>query len=176
MPYYNVEPELMAEYGASPDDPTQFYEPADTAFDAGNCSAVTKVLWDVLVGKGFTAMRCHYDGGYDEGFAYFDHAEANGVAFTAGELGELLADTPVPEAALLVYDDPAYPEDVRQRMREQQAARTPAQRVADALEELAYETASQLLGEGFGTGEYSLRGQYRVELNARRIVDLEGAS
>jgi hypothetical protein len=43
--------------------------------------------------------------------------------------------------------------------------------VADALNDLAHEIASVLLGEGFGTGEYQLYGAFTADLKSGAITD-----
>jgi hypothetical protein len=114
---------------------------------------------------GATVVHCRYDGGNDEGFAWIDRVElTGGERIDVDELSRRLSGTGL--AADMAGDEPgnAYLiEDPMRAMREN-------------LEYgLAVLWVSKLLGEGFGTGEYSMYGAFRVDLVALTIRDDPGA-
>ncbi len=176
MPYFNIDPEAMeewAEMGAPSDFEASYYEAAEAVFNFEQADELVRLVRRELLEKGFSEVRCHYDGGYDEGFAYFDEAVCNGSIFSSDELTELLSDGPLPEAAGAMYHNESYPEAVRRQMMERFEAMPKKQRVANALEEFVIALANELLGEGFGTGEYELRGRFQVDLASGQVVDIE---
>lgn len=178
MPHYEVDPEMleeMAEYGMDMGDISAgaTYVPASATFDDANLSGGARLLRDALVAKGITVVECRYDGGYDEGFSYFDHAVADGQRMSATELANLFAEGPLAEASLEPPIDGPYPAGYRDQMRERLATIPAAQRIEGLIEELAESLAVVLLGEGYGTGEMSLRGRYRADLQSGEIEDIE---
>lgn len=179
MPYYQVDPEFleeMAEYGMQaemPSGPGPFYEPAHANFTDGNLSGGARLLRDALVEKGINQVQCRYDGGYDEGFAYFEHGFAAGQPMSASEVANLFAEGPLAEASLEPTADGPYPPGYRDQMRARLAEIPAVQRIEGMVEELAESLAVVLLGEGYGTGEMSLRGRFRADLAASEIEDVE---
>ncbi len=49
---------------------------------------------------------------------------------------------------------------------------TRAEWTRDALDYFIHELASQLLGRGFGTGEYSLEGAFVFDIEANTLTDI----
>jgi hypothetical protein len=101
---------------------------------------------------GVRRAYCRYDGGHDEGFAwpdYFDMQDGGRIS----------------------------PRDLAGRLRGAGFAdRFPARHAfgetdLDVLRRLSFEWASLLLGNGYGTGEYSMYGAFTVDLEACTIVD-----
>lgn len=174
MPYYEIDPETLEEYaeymegGEAPHQSGAFYEPAEAVVNLESGNALARTLRDALVAKGFSSVYCRYDGGFDEGFAYFGHATANGVPFDPQELAALLKDTPLADALVA-----SYPEPYQVELRAEMAAASPEKQTLQALEDFADTMAAELLGQGYGTGDYSMRGQFTVDLLSGRIVDLE---
>jgi hypothetical protein len=121
---------------------------------------------------GVRRVYCRYDGGNDEGFAWFDHYEIeDGKPMDSQLVGQRLREMKVYQelgAAGLV-----------------QASGEAAQHEMETLGNLvggmlSDEWAAILLGQGFGTGEYLMYGAFMVDLeeciisddpNARPIVE-----
>jgi hypothetical protein len=110
---------------------------------------------------GVATAYCRYDGGNDEGFAWFDHvtlkdgrrldAEALVDRLVAAGVGRKLV------AAKITIGGPA---------------RSDEEQVRDVINYwLANEWVSLLLGGGFGTGEYSMYGACTVDLETGLITD-----
>lgn len=185
MPYYDFDPgafeelaEEMEEMGEEarfemPDPSGHTYEPAETTFRFQQTESAPRHVRDALLANGFQRVLCRYDGGYDEGFAYFEHAVKGDECVAAAKLPDQLADSPLADPKLLAAEIAGYPEPVQGEMRQRIEQMAPTDRIGQLLEDFAFELASSLLGEGFGTGEYSLRGQFQVELNSGRITDLK---
>jgi hypothetical protein len=110
---------------------------------------------------------CRYDGGSDEGFAWFDRYETeDGTRVDVNLVGQKLRDLKIDDelvAAQLMYREPR-----------------PSDREAEMLGRsvgsmLAFEWASMLLGDSFGTGEYLMYGALTVDLEECVISDDPGA-
>jgi hypothetical protein len=199
MPYYNVDPGAYEEYAEEMGEELEipegeYYEPAETTYNFDEANVLVRAVRDALWEKGFWFVEGHYDGGYDEGFAYFDAAvidvgsdempdlvkagralgavpEAKRVA--GDELMAILQETRLSKVYLDSIDELNFPPAAKEAHRQRMLALPPAQHITSALEEFADELASELLGRGFGTGEYTLRGRFRADLRSGRIVDLE---
>ncbi len=200
MPYYQVDPDVleemreMGEEAVSEVPEGEFYEPAETTFDFSTADPIVQAMRRALVENGCVSVECRYDGGYDEGFAYFERAQ---VQLSTGELPELAAaakemgllpdtselsgedlaavlkDYPLAEAMKQSIDASRSPENWKVHQRKWLESATPQALVQHALENLADTLVSELLGQGFGTGEYSLRGRFRANLRTGLISDLE---
>lgn len=172
MPYYEVDPEVLEEFGEAAGGSGAFYEAASAVFNFTKAPPVVQKVRDAFIAKGFTTIDGHYDGGYDEGFSYFDAAVVNGVSFSVDEIGQLLAQ-PLSDAFDLMFDAMEGPPGMVEQMRERNSQATSAVRVENVLYEFIHTLATALLGDGFGTGEYSLRGRFRVDLLTGNIDDIE---
>jgi hypothetical protein len=107
--------------------------------------------FEALRELGIQAVYCSYNGGNDEGFANFDAVELESRRVELHELmhrlaGNLLGNKPFSDKAT------------------QRQFRSNLDLFADAL-------AMRLLGSGYGTGEYSLRGSFRADLMTGIIID-----
>ncbi len=114
-----------------------------------------------LRNAGVRRAYCRYDGGHDEGFAWpvrFDMQD--GGRLSPRELAERLRGAGLLDRlyAANVVDRPMGP--------------SPDQERDDVvLGWLCDEWASLLLGDGYGTGEYSMYGAFTVDLHACTITD-----
>jgi hypothetical protein len=110
---------------------------------------------------GVRRFYCRYDGGHDEGFSRLDRAEmANGERLDADALSRRLT-----EAGLL---DKIYAAGLMRPS----AHFSDQELLRQFLDDwLANEWAIMLLGDGYGTGEYSMYGAFTVDLEACTIVD-----
>jgi hypothetical protein len=136
------------------------YEPATGRFEVKGLNEVARRALEALRGVGAGRLRVTYDGGYDEGFAQAASVTINGVATSAADVAKLLASS---EFATWLRDRPkgVNPRDDFEWIRT----------VPDAIDELAFQIASVLLGEGYGTGEYELYGALDADLTTGQITD-----
>lgn len=108
-------------------------------------------------------LRCVYDGGNDEGFAWFDHLET-----TTGQMN--LTETVAAIEAL----------QLEKSLREADLMSEQAELQSELEELLNYslpeEFACLLLGFGFGTGAYTMYGAFTVDLDECTITDDEHAT
>jgi len=108
---------------------------------------------------------CRYDGGNDEGFCWFDSVEMeDSERITAAALVQRAW-----EAQLL---DKLYAAEV---MRPSDAISGQQQLDVFVRYTLCHEWASMLLGDRYGTGEYSMYGAFTVDLETCTITDDPGA-
>src|SRR5687768_11263958 len=148
------------------------YESAEAAFDAAKLSAVGRAALDALRGAGATALKVRYDGGYDEGFS---HAEAVVFGQQARDHEQVARDLTTPQLVAHIRAAAAQ-ESQWHNASEFYAGASDPEVVRHAMDELAHELASKLLGEGYGTGEYELYGAFTADLETGRIEDHEDAA
>jgi hypothetical protein len=104
---------------------------------------------------------CRYDGGHDEGFAWLDSIELrDGTRINADAVAQRLYDVQVHSRlrAADLYNRPegfSDLEHLRNHLRHW----------------LCNEWATMLLGDSYGTGEYSMYGAFTVDLEACTIAD-----
>lgn len=107
---------------------------------------------EALVALGAQRAYLRYDGGGDEGFAWFDHCVmADGSMCDADELAKHL------EAAAVVPTVQIW------------GGASPTRSALDDI--LASTWATTLLGEGYGTGEYVMYGAFWVDLETGLVTD-----
>jgi hypothetical protein len=145
------------------------YESASAAFDRRKLGAAAGAMLDALVAAGATEFRVRYDGGYDEGFSHADSVHFGARIVPADRaLGDLASPALSARVRAAVAAAP------KQRWGDQVGAYaelSDADVARNALDELAYELASKLLGDGFGTGEYQLYGVMTADLTSGQITD-----
>jgi hypothetical protein len=166
MPYLNT---YFDEEG-EPDDAGEYYEPAQAQVSFAFADDWLKAMRQYLVDLGYQSIIVRYDGGNDEGFAYFDRAESHvGGTADAKTVAEQLLSTPV-----TAHANPTQTDDCRLQVGNMILSEpgTANQRMGYLMDEFAHHGASALLGEGYGTGEYELRGWFRWNLNSGEAVDL----
>ena len=174
MPYYSFDPADFGDEEFGGDDyqsggQRHTYEPAEISSNVRRSDSLARDICDVLIAKGFSSAVCSYDGGYDEGFARFDSAIVNGVQFDLSETCELLKSTDIVDAIKASVDTSNYPDEFRKQFNE----RSSEAHIAEGLEEFAFFVAAELLGDGFGTGEYELKGRFRIDLESGHVTDLK---
>ena len=143
------------------------YQPAAARFDPGKLGAVARVMLDTLRAAGATGLRVRYDGGYDEGFA---HPDAVRFGDHPREVSQVLAEIASP-ALVAAVRAAAGRDSAWGNAAEMYAGVSDDVAVSYAMEELAHELASRLLGDGYGTGEYQLYGAFIAELESGQITD-----
>lgn len=125
------------------------------------------VMVPALRQLGGRRVHCVYDGGNDEGFAWFGSLETRDGKLSLEELCRRLAGTGL-------IDKLQQADGLHQS---QGHSRAESDVLREALEySLPEEWAVLLLGEGFGTGEYSMYGAFVVDLETLTIHDDRDAS
>jgi hypothetical protein len=165
-----VDPEELPPDFASKRPGEQFeYESAAARFEPEKLGAIARLTLDALRGIGVTRFRVRYDGGYDEGFAHADsvyfgpdprHLHVAVDRLATPEFVERFRTTCAQEkGGTFTY--------IREMLKD-----APARKIAEhALDELAHELASTLLGDGYGTGEYQLYGELVADFSSGEISD-----
>jgi hypothetical protein len=175
MPRYSFDEGIFEEYGEymdpasmpdltrSEDGELSYYQPAEGQLAEDKLSGLSREVLAVLRDLGATEILVRYDGGYDEGFAYFDSATVAGESHSVDALSEELASGSLgeePKERIIHYSP------------EVEATMTRAHRAKDALDCFAGDLAGQLLGNGFGTGEAGIEGRFRADLKTGLMVDI----
>ncbi|MDY6898011.1 MAG: hypothetical protein SWZ49_08015, partial [Cyanobacteriota bacterium] len=153
MPYFKLQGNRKYEY-----------EPAigQLKFSRDNLDSDSQQVFDVLREIGVKTVYCRYNGGHDEGFADFTGAKVEDRVVEFEELKSLLAQ------GLLGSKTTEY---LRRYYGFRHGEPSPQQRVEFYLDEFARSLATHLLGSGYGTGEYSMKGSFKANLLTGKIVD-----
>lgn len=158
------EPVRFTAYGAlipSPEPKSPWHRQGSSEYSEQGLAILVPALRDL----GARRAYCRYDGGHDEGFASLDHVEMqDGQRIEADALvAQLVAARTVDRDGLQRLTNGRYHRLVVSSYQDQ---------LREALEDwIATEWASMLLGQGFGTGEYSMYGAFTVDFEARTITD-----
>ena len=136
------------------------YEKAEATFTSKKLERVAKFVHQTLLDMGATEFRVRYDGGYDEGFAYPEYVvigkEKRPVAKLVADFKKLIPQI----RAESKKGRSDYLKDIVDKQVSEYA-----------IDQLAHELASLLLGEGYGTGEYELYGAFTADLKSGKITD-----
>lgn len=158
------------------------YETATATFKRADLESVSQIIFDALVSAGATKFRVTYDGGYDEGFSHSDTLFFGSGKSDDADPGEARGPTSVGKALgahKSLVDSirtAAGKSSMWGNAAEFYAKMNDAEVCTHAMDELAQELATKLLGEGFGTGEYQLYGALTADLRTGEIVDHEGVA
>jgi hypothetical protein len=122
---------------------------------------VLAIMIPALREIGARRVYCRYDGGNDEGFAWLDSVELQaGERINADALGRRLYEIQV--------QDKLYVAGIANRA----GGVLDQEGLQDLVRDwLVDEWAPMLLGNGYGTGEYSMYGAFTVDLDACVITD-----
>jgi len=163
MPHYEMDPDLYREYfgKAAPSDDGSFYEPASAEVPA-NGRKLASTLTPVLLAKGIQRIFCKYDGGNDEGFAYFESAETASGRLDQKQLVALINSTP---EAIALFDEKKSSVIYSGKHQPSVGERL--------LEDFVFALSVLLLGSGYGTGEYEMQGRFVFDLATRQITDIK---
>lgn len=148
------------------------YSSTEAKFDWKKLSPAAAVIRQALLAAGAKRFRVCYDGGYDEGFAHSDQIQLVDRQLSAQEAAKKLASPSLLEQvqkAVATGSRWAHSAEYYKDVSAEQAFKS-------ALDELAHELASRLLGDGYGTGEYQLYGAFTADLETGDIVDHEDAA
>lgn len=118
------------------------------------------IVLPVMRNNGVPRIYCGYDGGHDEGFAWLDYVE--------------MCDGRRMDLDAFIRWLSAH--QIQEKLLDAEILRGNANIAEAELREtlhygLADEWAAMLLGQGYGTGEYSMYGAFTVDLEACTITD-----
>jgi hypothetical protein len=155
MPFYKVD---VNEEGEAVE-AAEYYERAQTQVSLVSADDWVKEMHQRLLDLGYRSITVRYDGGYDEGFAYFDRAERQfgGTVEATTVAVQLLSGT------LARHAETRQTKDGGLQLGNMYLSEpgTANQRMGYLMDEFAHHGASALLGDGYGTGEYTMRGWFR---------------
>lgn len=154
--------QVKADFQHEGEDVLWTYEAASCALNPDKLSATSRLALRELRTLGATQIAVRYDGGGDEGFAHFENAKTPTGELNIAELAARFAPGPVGDVP---EGGPIF------GWRDQNAGRV--EQAHDALSWLVSELAFQLLGEGFGTGEFSIEGRFVADLETNTLTDIE---
>ncbi len=179
MPKFSFEEDMMRDFIGEADDfdfqaaaakykrdengHLSVYEAASCALDEPKLRETSHLALQELRRLGVTRFVVNYNGGGDEGFAHLGRARTSKGSIGKTKLIEQLQNGPLgekPEARNTFYSP----------QREAQLTRNDWTR--DALDLLVYELAVQLLGRGYGTGEFSVEGAFVTDLQSNTLTDI----
>jgi hypothetical protein len=151
MPYFKLSGERKYEY-----------QLANGLFTPEELDPDSRQVFDVLRELGVTTVYCSYNGGNDEGFAQLSGVKLEGSIVEFDDLKQQLT------GGLLGSKTSEY-----LRRYYSYSAKEPSQeqRVDFFLDLFADSLANRLLGQGYGTGEYSMKGSFRANLETGEIID-----
>lgn len=155
--------EQISRYKREPDGQLSEYEPAQCPLNQKKLQATAQLALQQITALGITQMTIRYDGGSDEGFTHFQSAKTATGEFTRDELITRLHNGPLGESP----ETPFY-----YRTASEKLTATRQQWTEEALELFIYEMGAQLLGDGFGTGEYSLEGSFIADFQTNMLNDI----
>lgn len=147
-------------YFKYPDQQRHEYERATGQFTPEELEPDSHQVYEVLRELGVQSVYCSYNRGYDKEFAHFDAVELESETVELNELKLRLTES------VLGSRTSEYLQDYYSN-REPSSA----QRVDFYLESFANELAIRLLGSGYGTGEYSMKGSFKANLATGAIID-----
>ena len=148
------------------------YQSAEGSFAREKLGRAARAVYEALVAAGATKFRVRYDGGYDEGFS---HPDAVTFAGRERSIEEVAAELGRGGALSKKLRETAGKDSSWGNAAELYGGASDEQTITYALDELAHELASKLLGDGYGTGEYQLYGAFTADLGSGEIVDHEDA-
>jgi hypothetical protein len=146
------------------------YDTVSAKFNAGALQGVPAAALEMVLAAGVTEMRVRYDGGNDEGFAHADDMWINGDRKFLDDIIDAIA-TPMNVDAIRIAAEAEPNSSVWGDGARHYRNREPRNVIADALDDLAHEIASQLLGQGYGTGEYELYGAVTMIFETGEMID-----
>jgi hypothetical protein len=154
---------MIAKYKREPDGQLSEYHSAACELNEEKLEATSRLALQLLREAGVTQIVIRYDGGGDEGFSHFESAKTSNKDFNTADLIVQFENGPLGERHADRAHAYAYREDIEW---------TRAVIAQYALELLFHQLTTQLLGDGFGTGECSLEGAFVADLNANTLIDI----
>ncbi|MBD2070221.1 hypothetical protein H6F93_22355 [Leptolyngbya sp. FACHB-671] len=137
------------------------YELANGQFNPENLDPDLRQVFGVLRELGVKVIYCRYNGGGDEGFAQFSGVKLEDRIIEFDDLKYQLAEGSLGSQTSQYLRN--YYRYLGEPSREQ--------RVEFFLDLLADSLAICLLGQYYGTGEYSMKGSFRANLETGEIID-----
>ncbi|MGD1942937.1 MAG: hypothetical protein ACFB0G_16675 [Leptolyngbyaceae cyanobacterium] len=137
------------------------YELARGQFSPQDLDLDSHDVLDVLTELGVTSVYCRYNGGHDEGFAYLSGVKLKDEIIEFDDLKHQLA-----EGSLGIKKSKNL-----NRYYSYIGSPSKEQCVEFYLDGFARFLATRLLGQGYGTGEYSMKGAFKANLKTGQITD-----
>lgn len=139
------------------------YELANGLFTPDDFDPDVRCVFEALHEMGVQLVYCRYHGGGDEGYAELSSVKLNEATIEFDDLKQQLAECSLgrhsSENMLRYYAWNNRPNP------------SPELRVEFFLERFATSLAIFLLGRGFGTGEYSMKGSFSANLETGELID-----
>lgn len=149
------------------------YEPRP--FDPDALTGATAVVYGLLRSSGLTEFHVRYDGGHDEGLAHADGGRTKDGSYRPIDaIASQLATAKNVDELRVAFMQPQGPVP-RDSADQYYGKMAPVDFVKHMLDDLACEMANCLFGEGYGTGEYSMYGEFTADLTDGTLTDNEGA-
>jgi hypothetical protein len=159
-----IDPEDLPEGFADKRPTDQFeYARAKATVKPAKLGKLARTVLELLLEAGATEFRVKYDGGFDEGFSYPEYVVLGEARCPVNKIAQKLAKSKPAISQLK--------KGIDKRMAEHYKGKSDLELAKSAIEELAHELASALLGDGYGTGEYQLYGAFTADLKRGKITD-----
>ncbi len=168
MPHYFYNGEFTSEGDFGDSDPHSRdengdfsgYYSANARFEASQLPARTRRILGVFANMGATHVHCSYNGGFDEGFAFFEALTVHGEKVEKATVIERIIANSLDQ--MPDYEFNGYEPN------------SPEEKIGNLLDwYFADVLATLLLGRGYGTGEGSMRGAFVADLGSGQITDQE---
>ncbi|HEX8466055.1 MAG TPA: hypothetical protein VF627_15685 [Abditibacterium sp.] len=175
MPKFQYDEEVLREYSEADEEldlsgfqreesgELSHYEAVQCEIALQKLSEGARSTLEALQKHDIKQILVSYNGGHDEGFAYFAAATDSQGTKDGSEVAENLSNGSLGED---------IPPSSHSRYHGEPPERTREEWARLRLERLAIELATQLLGGGYGTGEYSLEGRFVADLVALSLTDV----
>lgn len=152
------------------------YEVAKARFQPQDLEPLAHQTYSVLCEIGAQSVRCSYNGGGDEGYAYLDEVVFDDRKISIHELkhqlaGNSLGDIPT-SWDLSENDDIDVYARIAEILHEQYERLSRPNRVQDRFDRFARTLAGYLLGNPYGVGEFSMKGWFQADFRTGEIVDM----
>lgn len=177
MPFYHFDDFDPSDFGIEDMEPQkslsgegfQYEGPTEAEFNFDELEGLAALMFEMLVKQAVTKLRITYDGGNDEGFAHFDGAWIGETELSAEIMMSRLAEDGAKPRILEAIKKPGSTNwyDAEAMF----SAATPEKAVGYAMDDLAHKLAEELVGEGYGTGEYQLYGAFTADVRTGRLLD-----
>jgi hypothetical protein len=145
-------------------------------FDPAKLTGAAAAVYAMLRSIGLMQFEVRYDGGHDEGFAHADGGRtADGMR---RPIDAIIADLSTQENVntLRMALGQTLAEQRHRSVNEYYAKLSPEKLFKLVLDDLSDEMAACLLGQGYGTGEYSMYGAFTADLSSGTLSDEESAA
>jgi hypothetical protein len=150
------------------------YEGAKGTFQSEDLELLSRQTYTLLRELGVQAVRCRYNGGSDEGWAYLNEVVLKDTKVDVDELKHQLANSSLGDIPSL--GDISEPDErllaIARSLHRTYSPLSRPDRVQSRFDRFARELAGCLLGNPYGVGELSMKGWFHADLITGEIVDM----